>query len=131
MDQSFHDFFQVRTLAAKDYVRGRFDLLDEIIAHQGEATFFGPQGDVVSGAEEVARRYSNDVGAFIEGDTYFEILQHASNENLAFWTGYQVANVHFKGQPEFTDMRIRVTEIFIKTDGRWRLIHRHADTPGH
>jgi len=26
-------------------------------------------------------------------------------------------------------MRIRVTEVFRKIDGEWRLIHRHADIP--
>ncbi|MDE2450569.1 MAG: nuclear transport factor 2 family protein [Gammaproteobacteria bacterium] len=31
--------------------------------------------------------------------------------------------------PQITNMRIRVTELFRKIDGEWRLIHRHADMP--
>jgi ketosteroid isomerase-like protein len=31
--------------------------------------------------------------------------------------------------PRVVDMRIRVTELFRRVDGKWRLIHRHADMP--
>jgi ketosteroid isomerase-like protein len=42
-------------------------------------------------------------------------------------TGFQIATVQIGDMPRPTDMKIRVTEIFRKIDGAWKLVHRHAD----
>jgi len=31
------------------------------------------------------------------------------------------------GEDESAEMRIRVTEVFRRADGEWKMIHRHAD----
>jgi ketosteroid isomerase-like protein len=127
----FDVFFAERAGAAQAYVKGNGDLLDALVPHEGEATFFSPRGDVERGAETVAHRYLNDAKAFRpNGTTRFEVLHKAVGADLAFWTGFQFATVQIGDMPKPTDMKIRVTEIFRKFDEGWKLVHRHADVGG-
>lgn len=50
-----------------------------------------------------------------------------AGEDLAFWTGFQIASVRMKDKDEPIEMRTRVTEVFSKKDSAGRMIHRHAD----
>jgi ketosteroid isomerase-like protein len=124
----FDAFFAKRARAAEAYVKGDGGLLDALVAHEGEATFFSPQGDVVTGAEAVARRFLDDSNGFRpNGTTRFAVLHQAVGADLAFCTGFQIATVQVGEMPKPADMRIRLTEIFRKIDGAWKLVHRHAD----
>jgi ketosteroid isomerase-like protein len=124
----FESFWTARTEAAKAYVLGDGSAVDALVPHEGEATFFSPLGDVVTGATEVARRYLHDSQAFHpDGSTHFEVLHEGQSGDLAFWTGDQIARVHIGSMPDAKDMRIRVTEIFRRIGGAWKLVHRHAD----
>jgi len=58
-----------------------------------------------------------------------EVLQMDASGDLAFWTGFQHATVHFGDRDQPVPMRIRVTEVFRRENGKWKLIHRHADVP--
>jgi hypothetical protein len=45
---------------------------------------------------------------------------------LAYTVGYQTGDVLLDGAP-MTRQRLRVTQIYRREDGEWRLIHRHGD----
>jgi len=126
----FQAFFEERARAAEDYVNGGFERLERLLPAQGDASFHSPRGDSVRGAAEVARRYRADADSFLPGGTTeIEILHQAVEGDLAFWTGFQVASVRLKGAADAVAMRIRVTEVFRRIDGSWKLVHRHADMP--
>ena len=129
-NSDFDQFFTQRTAAAEAYVTGEPTPLDDLVTRRGAATFHSPRGDTISGADAVARRYREDAASFEPGGTSrFEILQIEASGDLAFWTGFQVAQVRLRGQPKPIAMRIRVSETFRRSDGEWKLIHRHADVP--
>ena len=126
--QPFEEFFETRERAAAAYVNGDGAGVDAMVPHHGAATFHSPGGDSVSGAAEVAKRYSKDADFFQPaGTSRFEILQMRADDHLAFWTGFQIARVRVQGRDEPVEMRIRVTEVFARKDGDWQMIHRHAD----
>ena len=60
-------------------------------------------------------------------DSHFEIQQMSADANLAFWAGIQRSMVKVKGKDKAVPMDLRVTEVFRREDGAWKLIHRHAD----
>jgi ketosteroid isomerase-like protein len=127
---SFDDFLNLREQAASAYVQGDGARLDAIVPHAGMASFHSPVGETVTGGSEVARRYLGDAAAFHDnGVSHFEVIQKGHAGDLGFWTGFQVANVQIGDMPGPVDMRVRVTEIFRKIEGEWKLIHRHADIP--
>jgi ketosteroid isomerase-like protein len=128
MADDFEQFFKEREKAASAYVTGDGNLVDALIPHKGKASFHSPGGDTVTGAAAVAKRYLKDAEAFQPvGKSQFEVLQKEADGDLAFWTGYQVATVQIGDMPKPAKMRIRLTEVFRRTDGEWKMVHRHAD----
>lgn len=125
----FKGFMRRREDAARAYVRGDAEPLDSIVAEQSPATFFGPMGGRIEGARDVASKYRQDAGLFgPEGETHFEILHAAAGDDVAYWTGIQHAVVRIGDEAEPTPMGLRVTEVFHREQGAWKLVHRHADT---
>lgn len=125
---SFDDFLVLRERAAAAYVRGDGTRVDAIVPHEGAASFHGPGGDTVTGAPDVAKRYLTDAVMFQDnGTSRFEVIHKDHAGDVGFWTGFQVANVQLGEMPAPVEMRLRVTEVFRRIDGAWRLVHRHAD----
>lgn len=127
---NFEDFMKARKEAAEAYVRGDGAKVDTMVPHSGAASFHSPTGDTVNGGEAVAKRYLKDAAAFHHnGTSRFDVLQKGDSGDIAFWTGFQIANVQIGDMPKPVEMRIRVTEVFRRIDGNWKMIHRHADAP--
>ncbi len=131
MSDDLHDFEQFmreREAAAHAYVNGDADPLGRLATNADPATFFSPRGDITQGAQAVDARYRADASGFAAGnDTTIEILQMGASEGLAYWIGVQRANVHLQGKAETVPFNLRITEIFRREGGAWKLVHRHAD----
>lgn len=118
-----------KRIAASDaFVSGDVEPLIAVSAAQDPVTIFGPMGGVVSGAVNVNAVNEAGAGMFAKGsENEFEIRHSSADENLAYFTGIQRSNVMLKGKDEPFPMELRVTEIFRREAGEWKLIHRHAD----
>jgi ketosteroid isomerase-like protein len=58
-------------------------------------------------------------------------LEHfviASSGDMAYTVGFERMHVSVDGGPR-RDMTLRVTHIYRRIDGDWKLVHRHADFP--
>ncbi|CAN7669362.1 nuclear transport factor 2 family protein [Phyllobacterium sp. LjRoot231] len=128
MIDEFKMFIERRKIVAQAYVNGDAEPLTKIAIKNSAATFFGPMGGVVEGAAEVMSRYESDARSFDTGsESDLEIVHMSANGEIGYWAGFQNAKARLKGRTETIPMRLRVTEIFRKSEGEWRLIHRHAD----
>lgn len=124
----FDTFLKHRDEVASAYVRGDAAPLSQIVARELPATFFSPMGGHLTDAKAVAERYSKDAGIFEpEGESRLEILQSGASGDIGYWAGFQRATVKLRGQAEPQVMNLRVTEIFRRENGEWKLVHRHAD----
>lgn len=124
----FETFMKQRQEVANAYVNGDAEPLGKIAAHLSPATFFSPKGNYEQGAKHVFSVQEHDSKNFAPGSTSeFEILHMSACENLAYWVGLQKAKVHIQGKKDLVPFNLRVTEIFRKDKGEWKLIHRHAD----
>ena len=124
----FEAFMHQRRRVAAAFVNGDPGPLREISTAAEPATFFGPGGGVERGAARVLA--VNEAGArqFEPGGTTgLEVLHSAADGDLGYWTGWQHATVRAKGQETAMQMTLRVTEVFRREGGAWKLIHRHAD----
>lgn len=128
--EDFATFLTHREAISVDYINGRAEGLLAISTNRDPATFFPPNGDQIVGAAKVNETNTKGAASFGTGSTgSFEILQSGSGDELGFWTGFQHAKVVVPGKDQPVSMRLRVTEIFRREDGAWKMIHRHADMP--
>jgi len=125
---SFKDFMARRDEIARAYVNGDGAPLEAITARSGSASFFPPMGGVEQGTGPVDARYQKDAKMFLPGGkSELQVLQSGDGD-VAFWTGFQAAQVKLQGAGAPKPMKLRITEVFRRIGGEWKIVHRHADT---
>jgi ketosteroid isomerase-like protein len=75
--------------------------------------------DIEPKFREVASWFTNSV-AYV-----FEVIAAGASGDLAYTVGYEHNDVSVDGQP--TTYTLRVTHVYRREDGQWRIVHRHAD----
>jgi len=125
---NFDDFMDQRKEAALAYVRGDSDPVDRMSDGAGPATFFGPDGTIVTGGPAMRKSFKEGASHFLPDSTSeLEILDCGNDGDLGFWTGIQHATIKVKGKDVPVPYELRITEIFRREHGAWKLVHRHAD----
>jgi ketosteroid isomerase-like protein len=130
MNSDFRDFaafMTTRASAAQAFVNGNVEPMSSLLTSVSPATFFGPGGGVDEGPEQVFSTFKSQAAPFESGQSDFQIHQMAANGELAYWVGLQRVSARQIGKPEMAQFHLRVTELFRKEDGKWKLVHRHAD----
>lgn len=126
--EDFAEFMKQREQVARAYVAGDGEPLRAIVARDEPASFFGPGGGHVLGADAVSTSHQSGAAHFAPGgDSSLQILHMGASNGLGYWVGIQHAIAHLRGESEARPMDLRVTEIFRRDNDRWKLIHRHAD----
>ena len=116
---------KTRRAAASAFVRGDASKVNALSTESGTATFFDPGGRLTKGASAISEANTKGAAHFGAGSTTtLEFLDEGSSGDLAFWTGYQHADVEIEGKSQH--MTLRITEVFRRVDGEWKMVHRHA-----
>ena len=123
--ETFDQFMERREAAAQAFVSGDPGPVRALSASEGEASFFDPHGGLTEGAEAINE--ANDKGSRRFGPsstTHLDVRHKAESDGLAFWGGYQIADVEMDGKR--VPMNIRVTEVYRREADGWKMVHRHA-----
>ena len=98
-------------------------------AYSDEITLFGAWGPIEKGHKAVTDTM-RWVGSRFTGCEAVDVENTvvASSGDLAYTVGFERSHVSIDGGPP-RDMTVRVTHIYRRIDGEWKLMHRHADFP--
>jgi ketosteroid isomerase-like protein len=90
-------------------------------------TVFGAFGPCVSGWDEVSRAFEWVASRFSGNIAYsFELVAADVSGDLAYTVGYEHHSTSIDGAaPE--PKTLRVTQVYRREDGEWKVVHRHAD----
>ena len=90
-------------------------------------TLFGAFGMAKSGWDEVSETFRWVASRFSElGDYDFELVAAGASGDLAYTVGYERHAVSIEGGP-VKRHTIRVTHVYRREDGEWKVVHRHGD----
>jgi ketosteroid isomerase-like protein len=93
-----------------------------------DATLFGAWGPIERGYARLTETFRWVGSRFKSGALVPQDIVCFESGDLAYTVGFEVGEVVVDRGPA-TPMTIRVTHIYRRIDGEWRLVHRHADFP--
>lgn len=80
-----------------------------------------------SGPEEVAALFRQLEQTFSDCTSFtHEIVVAQVSADLAYTAGYEHTSASIDGEPH--TYTLRVTQVYRREDGEWKVAHRHADT---
>ena len=96
-------------------------------SHRDPVTLFG-LWLTSSGWEQVSADFATVASWFSDSQKYdVEIVAAGASGDLAYTVGYEHNVVRSQG--ELRTYTLRVTHVYRREDGEWKIVHRHADTP--
>ncbi len=95
-----------------------------------DATLFGAWGTTEKGHRAVTDNFRWPGSRYANGTGPVGVEQAvvATSKDLAYTVGFERGPVSIDGGPA-RELAMRVTHIYRRVDGGWKLVHRHADFP--
>lgn len=128
-DPGFAAFLTQWESAQSQFINGNPTPWKDNASHADDASIFGAFGGHEKGWAEVGARNDWASSQFQDSDASqnIEYLNRGASGDLAFAISIERQKAQIKGQAAPTSRALRVTQIFRKEGGKWKLLHRHAD----
>jgi ketosteroid isomerase-like protein len=128
-DSSFRAFLSRWERAQARFINGDPSQWKQNASHESDVTIFGAFGGREKGWNEVGPRNDwassqfKDIGA----NQTIEYLNTRTSGDLAFTVSIERQLAQLASQQKATARALRVTQVFRREGGIWKLLHRHAD----
>ena len=100
----------------------------KLFSRRDDVTLANPFGPPVRGWDEVERVMEQAATQLREGEPVrFERISEYATADLAYTVWIERSRMKVGGADELVPVALRVTTIFRLEDGKWRIVHRHAD----
>ena len=128
-DSQFRQYLRQFEEGARHFVNGDATLWKQNASHKDDVTIMGGWGAYEKGWAEAEARYDWAAARFKDSGAIpkFEYLASRVSGDLAYTVTIERSEATVVGQEKPAAMSLRVTQLFRKEDGAWKLIHRHAD----
>jgi ketosteroid isomerase-like protein len=126
-DEEVADLIRRTADAASALIRGDIRTYVTLVRHADDYTLMAPSGgeprrgfDASDQALDALARY------FQGGEAELQVFQSYTSGDLAVLVAIERQHGEVGGLPD-QDWSLRVTLVFRREEGEWRLVHRHAD----
>ena len=128
-DSSLRAFLPQWEAAQSSFINGDAALWTQNASKHDDATIFGAFGGYEKGWNEVGPRYDWASSQFTKSGATSkpEYLNIGGSGDLAYTVSIERHEGPMGHQDKPTPRALRVTQIFRREDGVWKLLHRHAD----
>ena len=128
-DSGFGAFVPQWEHAQSRFINGDPTLWKRNASHEEDVTIFGAFGGSEKGWVEVGPRNDWASSQFKESGAAqrIEYLNTGVSGDLAFTVAMERQQAQIEGQDKPAARSLRVTQVFRKEGGVWKLLHRHAD----
>ena len=131
MNDQLHPVLEALFVAATRLHQGDPIPMKALYSHQADATLLGALGGCLQGPEAIMPRYDSTGGLFRAGRVTHEHVTGDLSGDLAYVVSIERHEGQIVGQEEPVSYAYRVTHVFRREEGNWRVVHRHADTLVH
>jgi ketosteroid isomerase-like protein len=98
-----------------------------LYSSRDDVAIANPFFPLTRGHEQVVQRLERSVQYFRDGQVGFENVAKWVSGELACVVELEEWRAKVGGREEVTPFTLRVTTLFRAEEGRWRVVHRHAD----
>ena len=92
-----------------------------------DVTIFGGSGSYAQGWQAVEPRIRWAAAHFRGGRGALEPVTMGESGDLAYTISIERGEVQLEGSEELRPLALRVTQLYRREDGEWKIIHQHAD----
>ena len=106
-------------------IKGDIEPMKEVWLHDDFVTYLDPYGMYLVGWDKVLESWQKQADMNIGGSVRPEKLQVIQDGNMAVAHNYEIGSTEVEGKEK--QLFIRVTNVFLKRDGKWKMISHHTD----
>jgi ketosteroid isomerase-like protein len=115
-------------LTLGEIVKGNPEPLKIVYSHREDVSLANPFGPPVRGWEQAAATIERAASNYKDGEIVgFETVAKYVTPELAYIVEVERYKAKVGGGEELAPISLRVTSIFRREDGVWKIVHRHAD----
>ena len=119
------------TEAAKAYIRGDLRAYLALLPHSDDYTLLQPfGGELIRGVDDSNENAAVVAQFFKGGEADVEVMATYASGDLVVLVMIERQHGEVGGLPD-QDWSLRVTLVYRREDGKWLLVHRHADALVH
>jgi ketosteroid isomerase-like protein len=114
--------------AGLEITRGNPAVYKELWSRRDDVTLANPFGPPARGWEEVSGRLDLAASHYRDGQDYeFENVSTVVTPELAYTVEIERIRTRVGGSAELKQIALRVTTVFRREGGEWKVTHRHGD----
>ena len=99
-----------------------------LFSRRDDVTLANPWGPAATGWPEVSRTLEAAAARFRSGHVAaFDVRSEFATDDVAWYHEVERGQAMLGGRSELEDFALRVTSIYRREDGEWRIALRHAD----
>ena len=115
-------------LALGEFMKGNPEPARELFSERDDVTLGNPFGPFVRGPTKVAETMRSAAAHYRDGEASgFDRISTSIAPDLAYIVEVDRYRSKVGGREDVASVDLRVTTIFRREDGRWNIVHRHAD----
>jgi ketosteroid isomerase-like protein len=126
--QNFEKAVKEYEMAMRDFFKGNPKPLNTIYSNSDEISLAQLSGSFIKGRNKVAEVARQNAMKYRESNTTFQTLTKYVAPDVAYVVQVERVDAKIDGKNESSSLALRVTSIFRREDGVWKLLHRHVDS---